>query len=62
MRIEKTFITQTIQPRSWNLTSETENNKKLLLSVYDSLNRLYATLIRLNNAVERKIMEQNHKG
>jgi hypothetical protein len=62
-------MTQTIQPRSWAYTIETENhlniakpeaenNMGLLLSVFDSLNTLCEKLSRLNYVIQRKNMEQ----
>jgi len=62
------MITQTIQPRSWILlnetkknpnknTNETEDNMRLLLSVYDSLNNLSEKLNRLSYILQRKKME-----
>jgi len=74
MRAKIFIMTQTTQPRSWaklsevgkdiNLKPETENNMDLLLSVFDSLNNLCESLSKLNNAIERKIIEQglNDKG
>ena len=62
-------MTQTIQPRSCDtfcktikaLTAreqETEDNRSLLLSIYDSLNNLYEMLNKLNYTLERKNIEQ----
>ena len=61
---------QTIQPHSQvflnepgkNLTAnmpEAEDNMALLLSVYDSLNKLYEKLNKLNFVIQRKKIEQN---
>jgi len=63
-------MTQTIQFRSCALLSKADNNltknkleiqdnMRLLLSLLDSLNNLSQLLNRLNNAVERKVKEQN---
>jgi hypothetical protein len=62
-------MTRTIQPCSWaylseaekNLTlikPETEDNVMLLLSVFDSLNKLCEKLNRLNYIIQRKNIEQ----
>ncbi|MDR2924222.1 MAG: hypothetical protein LBU85_12890 [Treponema sp.] len=61
-------MTQTVQPRSWALLSEagkdltldkseTEDNRELLLQVFDSMNNLYEKLSRLDYVVKRKKME-----
>jgi len=70
MKIEKTFITRTIQNSSWALLSEAgkdltinrggaEDNMSFLLSLLDNLNNLHETLKKLNCLLERKIIEQN---
>jgi len=57
-------MTQTIQPNSWVTLSNVEkelnleNNKKLLLSVFDSLTKLSEAVNNLNHVVERKNLEQ----
>jgi len=58
-------MTQTIQPRSevtLNKTekdlNQTEDNKKLLLALFDSMNKLTETVNRLNYVVQRKKLEQ----
>jgi DNA-binding phage protein len=62
-------MTQTIQPCSCAYINETEktlkinkpqteDNMSLLLQVFDSLNKLYNTLNRLNYVIQRKNMEQ----
>jgi hypothetical protein len=62
-------MTQTIQPCSWavlnkpdkDLTKnkpEAEDNRKLLLSVFDSLNNLCEKLNRLNYLLQRRNLEQ----
>ncbi|MDR2729658.1 MAG: hypothetical protein LBB81_02010 [Treponema sp.] len=72
MSNEETFMTQTIQSSLWASLneagkdlnqdkSEAEDNVSLLLSVFDSLNNLYATLSRLDYLIKRKNMEQNMK-
>jgi len=70
-------MTKTIQPRSWaelneegrDLTiqkTKTEDNKSLMLSVFDSLNILQEKLNRLNYLLQRReikrILYQNAKG
>jgi site-specific recombinase len=55
-------LTQTVQYCSWAFLNETgkpetEENMRLLLSVYDSLNNLYERLSRLNYVIERKNLE-----
>jgi len=69
MRIEKSFITRTVQSCSRaslneikkNNTDkpEAENNRKLFFSVIDSLNSLYDELNSLNYLMQKKIMEHN---
>jgi hypothetical protein len=72
MRNKGAFMTQTIQPRSWTLLNgadkdlkrnepETEDNMSLMLQVFNSLNELYESLIRLEYVVKRKNMEVNMK-
>jgi len=61
-------MTQTVQSRSYvllnysrkdlNRKPEAEDNISLLLSVFDSLNKLYENLNRLNYIVQRKNIEQ----
>jgi len=62
-------MTQTIQPCSWAVLNkadmgltknkpEAEDNGKLLLSVFDSMNKLYEKLNRLNYLIQRKKLEQ----
>ena len=58
-------MTQTIQPRSWKTTinvkdrdlpiqkSEAEDNERLLLSLFDSLNNLYENLVRINYVIQQ---------
>ena len=70
-------MTQTTQPCSWavinrkskgsaNNNPGTEDNRELLLSLFDSLNNLYEKLNRLHYAIQRKELEQfiyhNNKG
>jgi len=61
-------MSRTIQLRSWATLSEPddppneeksepEDNRKLLLAVYDNLNELYEKLIRLNYVIEKRKME-----
>ena len=57
-------MTQTIQPRSEATLSktekdsnQTEDNKKLLLSLFDSMNKLIETVNRLNYVIQRKKLE-----
>jgi len=61
-------MSRTIQPRSWvslndndeNLVEnkpETEDNKALLLSVFDGLNNLYEKINRLDYILQRKNIE-----
>jgi len=61
-------MSKTIQFRSWATLrepgenqeenkSEPEDNRKLLLAVYDNLNKLYEKLNRLNYVIERKKLE-----
>jgi hypothetical protein len=69
MKNKGAFITQTTQTRSLALISKSEkgltkdklevdDNMVLLTSVFDSLNKLYETLSRLDNVIQRKSMEQ----
>jgi hypothetical protein len=62
-------MTKTVQVRSWAYLNESgkdinidkpqkEDDRRLLLSLFDSLNNLYETLSRLHYAMERKIMER----
>ena len=62
-------MTQTTQPRSWATLSETgkdltirkpqtEDNRSLVLSVFDSLNELCEKLSRLEYLLKRKSIEQ----
>ena len=62
-------MTQTTQPRSWATLSEagkdltigkpqTEDNRSLMLSVFDSLNELCEKLSRLEYLLKRKSIEQ----
>jgi len=61
------LMTQTVQPRSWatlsnagedlNKPKAEEDNRSLLLSVFDSLNELYEKLNRLNYVIKRKNIE-----
>jgi hypothetical protein len=58
-------MTQTIQPRSEVTLSktekdlnQTEDNKKLLLSLFDSMNKLTETVNRLHYVIQRKKLEQ----
>jgi hypothetical protein len=58
-------MTQTIQPCSWKIAlcvtdkdlpiqkPEAEDNKSLLLSIFDSLNKLYGNLNRLNYMIQK---------
>jgi hypothetical protein len=57
-------MTQTIQPCSWATLSneekdlnQTEDNKILLLSVFDSMNELIKTVNKLNYVLQRKKLE-----
>jgi len=63
-------MTKTVQPSSQASLSETdkdlnihkpetENNKNLLLSLFDDMNELQEMLNRLDYLLERKIIEQN---
>jgi len=65
-------MTKTMQPSSWALLSnagenlnenksdsEAENNKILMLSVFDSLDKLKVKLNRLDYLMKRREMEQN---
>ena len=58
-------MTQTVQPSSWATLSEmekvlnqTEDNRNLLLSVFDSLTKLSETVNKLNSVIQRKKLEQ----
>jgi hypothetical protein len=63
-------MTQTIQPRSWKISiyvtnndlpiqkPEAEDNKSLMLSVFDNLNNLYEKLNRLNYVIQRRKIKQ----
>ena len=56
-------MTQTIQPNSGVTLGETEkevneNNKKVLLSVFDSMTKLCEAMNNLNNVIQRKNLEQ----
>ena len=51
-------MTQTLQPRSGVTLNEVEDNKKILLSVFDSMNKLNETVNRLNYVLQRKKLEQ----
>jgi len=64
---KKNFITKTTQTVSWVSLSEAgkdlsikpeEDNIDLLLSVFDSLNKLYEKLNRLNYEIQRISIEQ----
>jgi len=61
-------MTRTIQTRSYVTlnkagkgvtaqTPETEDNRSLLLAVFDSLNKLYEKLNRLNYVIQRRNIE-----
>ena len=61
-------MSRTIQLRSWATLcepgdkpneneDEPEDNRKLLLAVYDNLNELYEKLIRLNYVIEKRKLE-----
>jgi len=66
-------MSRTEQPRSWATLSnagedlnknkpepetETEDNRTIVLSLIDSLNNLYEKLIRLDNVMKKKMIEQ----
>jgi len=64
-------MSRTEQPRSWATLSnagedlnkikpepEIENNKTIVLSLIDSLNNLYEKLIRLDNVMKKRMIEQ----
>jgi hypothetical protein len=66
MKNKKTFITQTTQHRSLASLSKAgkdlskkleEDNIDLLLSILDSLNKLYEKLDRLNYEIQRRSIE-----
>ncbi|MDR2576377.1 MAG: hypothetical protein LBC52_08055 [Treponema sp.] len=57
-------MTHTIQPCSWATLSnaekelnQTEDNRVLLLSVFDSMNKLIETVNKLNYVLQRKRLE-----
>jgi hypothetical protein len=61
-------MSKTIQLSSWATlsepgetpnenTAESEDNRKLLLEVYDNLNKLYEKLNRLNYVIEKRKLE-----
>jgi len=65
-------MSRTEQPRSWATLSnagedlnknkpepETEDNRTIVLSLIDSLNNLYEKLIRLDNVMKKKMIEQS---
>jgi hypothetical protein len=58
-------MTKTVQPCSWAALgkaekdlSQTEDNRILLLSVFDSMNKLIESVTRLNYVIQRKKLEQ----
>jgi hypothetical protein len=62
-------MTKTTQPCTWGILNNTgkdltikkpeaEDNRNLLLSVFDSLNNLYEKLNRLNYVLARRNIEQ----
>jgi hypothetical protein len=53
-------MTQTVQPCSTPLLNkmEAEDNKILLLQIFDNLNNLYEKLSRLDYLMQRKNIEQ----
>ena len=65
--IEYKKVTYTIQPLTWSTTqkmektklTEAEENRCDILSVYDSLSKLYETLNRLAYVLQRKNIEAN---
>jgi len=69
MRIEKSFITQTVQSCSCAclnktdkdsiINPEAEDNMSLLLSLFDNLNELCVKLSRLSYLMQRKIIENS---
>ena len=74
MKTPKAFLggvmTQTTQPCSWAVLNkpgkslninkpEAEDNGKLLLSVFDSMNNLCEKLNKLNYLLQRRVLEQN---
>jgi len=63
-------MTRTIQPCSWAVLNEAgkdlaikkskrDDNDRLLLAVYDSLNELYEKLSRLSYLMGKRIVEYN---
>jgi len=68
MKIKEVYMTQTIQPYACTLCEtgrdliknkpEMEDNRRLLLAVFDSLNKLSEKLSRLTYLMERKRIEQ----
>jgi hypothetical protein len=70
MRNKNSFATQTIQSGSCVLFKKTdkyliknkpkaEDNRSLLLSVFDDLNNLYDLLNRLNYLIQKRKIKQN---
>ena len=58
-------MTHTIQPCSWATLgktekdlNQTEDNRLLLLSVFDSMNKLIESVNKLNYVLQRKKLEQ----
>jgi len=62
-------MSKTIQPCSWGTLSkeekdteknepQTEDNRSILLSIIDNLNKLSETINKLDNVLERKRIEQ----
>jgi hypothetical protein len=62
-------MSRTEQPRSWATLSnagedlnrnkpEIEDNRTIVLSLIDSLNNLYEKLIRLDNVMKKRMIEQ----
>jgi hypothetical protein len=52
-------MTKTVQPCSWAaLGNAEEDNRILLLSVFDSMNKLFESVTKLNYVVQRKNLEQ----
>jgi predicted metal-dependent HD superfamily phosphohydrolase len=69
MKIKRISMTQTIQNSTCasldetgkDLTKnkpETDNNNELLISAYNSMNRLYETLTRLDCLLQKRTIEQ----